>query len=108
VGGSTCGGSTCGGTTGSGGSTAGTGDTGSGSTGSGTTVASSGGGGGGGVSIGGFSGLYDSASAGDLADALGPHCVQVLKDPQRYSHRLWERCHWLADRYLKRRHQASK
>ena len=92
---------------GTGGSTGGSG----GSTVAGGAGGGAGGGGGGSVAIGGFSGLYDSAAAGGLADAIGPRCVAVLRDPrhyyEHYQHRLWEHCRWLAGRYAKR-HQASK
>ncbi|MGB7079178.1 MAG: hypothetical protein WBD53_18500, partial [Xanthobacteraceae bacterium] len=90
----------------------GAGSSGSGSSsnsGASSSSSSGGGGGGGSVAIGGFSGGY-SAAAGGVADAIGPRCVAVLKDPRRYEHRyrrLWEHCRFLAERYA-RRHQASR
>ena len=84
--------------------------------GAGTTITGTpGGGGNGGTDSGGGSSsvkiggvLYDLATAGDLAEALGPQCVRVLKDPQQYSRRLWKHCHWMADHWAKRHHQAAK
>jgi hypothetical protein len=53
--------------------------------------------GGGGVEIGGFNGAYAS-------DDLRARCVRVLRDPKKYTKRLWETCRG----YVKKEQQQKK